>query len=82
MAIMPDSLRFTSVEEALLGAIQKRAKERHEKARRAAKKRGRKDFPMLPYECSWAFEQEFRRMTENERHEYLRHCGKPRQVSP
>ena len=39
--------------------IKTAAKVRHEKARRAAKARGRMDFPDLPYECSWAFETEF-----------------------
>lgn len=32
---------------------------RHEKARRVAKRQGRHDFPLLPYECSLAFEVEF-----------------------
>lgn len=43
-----------------LAEIQARAKLRHEKARRAAAKQGRKDFPLLPYECSWAFEEEYK----------------------
>ncbi len=47
--------------EPSLDEIKRLAKIRHEKARRAARRRGRKDFPMLPYECSWAFEEEFRR---------------------
>lgn len=44
-----------------LKLIQDAAKLRHKKARKAASNRGRKDFPLLPYECSWAFEEEFRR---------------------
>lgn len=48
-------------EKTALENVKIRAKIRHEKARKAAAKRGRKDFPMLPYECSWAFEQEFHR---------------------
>jgi hypothetical protein len=42
-----------------LEKIRAAAKERHELNRKAALKRGRKDFPMLPYECSWAYEMEF-----------------------
>jgi len=44
-----------------LAQIIKEAKGRHEKARKAAKQRGRHSFPMLPYEASWAFEQEYDR---------------------
>jgi hypothetical protein len=44
-----------------LDEIKRLAKIRHEKARLAARRRGRKDFPMLPYECSWAYEEEYRR---------------------
>lgn len=44
-----------------LEEVRAKARARHEKARAAAKARGRKDFPALPYECSWAFEQEFTR---------------------
>lgn len=44
-----------------LEKVRAAAKVRHEKARKAARKRGRLDFPLLPYECSWAFEQEFER---------------------
>jgi len=36
------------------------AKVRHEKKRKSEKARGREDFPLLPYECSWAYEQAFR----------------------
>jgi hypothetical protein len=63
MATMPDSLRFTPNQEAQLDAIRAKAKIRHEKARKAAKQKGRNDFPLLPFECSWAFEQQFRRLT-------------------
>lgn len=61
MAVMPESMRLTEDEENQLAVIRKDAKKRHEKARRAARKRGRKDFPDLPFECSWAYEQQFRR---------------------
>jgi hypothetical protein len=44
-----------------LAEIKAKAKVRHEKARQAAAKRGRHDFPLLPYECSWAFEEEYKR---------------------
>ncbi len=44
-----------------LSEIKKEAKVRHEKARKAAAARGRKDFPLLPYECSWAYEQQYDR---------------------
>lgn len=42
-----------------LAKIKDQARERHEKARRAAKARGRVDFPLFPYECSAAHEHEF-----------------------
>lgn len=61
MAYLPDSLRLTPNEEAELERRRKVARERHEKARRAALKRGRRDFPSLPFECSWAYEEQFRR---------------------
>lgn len=55
-------MRELSVSERIkLSDIQSAAKVRHEKARKAARKKGRKDYPMLPYECSWAFEEEFRK---------------------
>lgn len=49
------------LDELVLKHIRDAAKIRHEKQRKAALKRGRKDFPLLPYECSWAYEQEFYR---------------------
>jgi hypothetical protein len=61
MSSMSDSLRFTPAEQAELDLVQSTARGRHERARKAAKQRGRVDFPLLPYECSWAFEEEFRR---------------------
>lgn len=61
MALMPDALRFSPEEWAQLAAIKAAAVRRHERARTAAARRGRRDFPDLPYECSWAFEEEFRR---------------------
>jgi hypothetical protein len=61
MAFMPDHLKLTPDEQARLDGIHRAARIRHEKARKAAKRRGRHDFPLEPYECSWAYEQEFRR---------------------
>ena len=61
MALMPDSLRLTPAEQTELDRIRAAARVRHEKARKAAAKAGRKDFPMLPFECSWAYEEQFRR---------------------
>ena len=58
---MPDHLRLTADQKSQLGKIQDAAKIRHEKARKAARKRGRTDFPLLPVECSWAFEEKFRK---------------------
>ena len=46
---------------ATIDTIKTFAKARHERARKAAAARGRKDFPSLPIECSWAFEERFRR---------------------
>lgn len=58
---IPEDLKLTQEEQQQLSEIQAKAKVRHERARRAAAKQGRTDFPMLPYECSWAYEQEFLR---------------------
>jgi len=57
LSCRPASL--TPNEAAELQRIREAAKVLHEKARRAAAQRGRHDFPALPYECSWAYEQEF-----------------------
>ena len=59
MAVMPESMRLTEKEENELEAIRKQARIRHEKSRRTARKNGREDFPLFPYESSWAFEQQF-----------------------
>lgn len=62
---IPPSLLLTASEEEQLEVIRKaaRARARHERERKAAMKRGRKDWPLLPYECSGAFEDEFRRQS-------------------
>lgn len=59
MAQLPDSLRLTESQSDELNRIREAAKRRHARDRKAASKRGRKYFPDLPYECSWAYEQEF-----------------------
>ncbi len=46
-------------EDLDLSEIRSRAKVRHERERRNAKKRGRVNYPLLPYECSWAYEIAF-----------------------
>ena len=57
---MAKSERFLSVQdEEELEQIKKKARSRHERERRNAKKRGRVDYPLLPYECSWAYEIAF-----------------------
>ena len=61
MAEMPPGLRFTAAEVEELRRIQKNAKRRHEVTRLAAEASGRHDFPLLPRECSWSYEEEFRR---------------------
>lgn len=61
MAIMPDNLRLTPDEQQQLTAWQDAARKRHERARKAAAKRGRKDFPLLPWECTWHGEEVFRK---------------------
>lgn len=58
---LPDSMKLSPEEQSELDSIRSAARERHERARKAAKARGRHDFPESPYESSWAFEQEFRR---------------------
>jgi hypothetical protein len=62
MAVMPDEMRLTDVEQGTLDVIKVAARKRHEQVRRAARRDGRHDFPMLPYECSWAYEEDFRRI--------------------
>jgi hypothetical protein len=66
MAVMPHHLRLTPTQERDLASIRDAAKVRHEQARRAAKARGRHDFPLFPYECSWAFEAEYQRRDADE----------------
>lgn len=63
--MMPESLKFTPEEQAKLDAIRVKARARHEREREVAAKRGRKDYPLLPYECSWAYEEHFRREVRN-----------------
>ncbi len=58
-------MNLTDDEMMQLAAIRHEAKIRHEMERKAAKRRGRADFPPLPYECSWAYEEEFRRAQRN-----------------
>jgi len=64
-----DKALIQRVRDVALENIRIRARKRHELARKAAKARGRLDFPMLPYECSWSFEMEFdrQRMLESSR---------------
>lgn len=57
---MPDSMRLTAEEQAELDALKAKARAVHLRAYKRAKKKGR-DYPLLPYECSWAFEMEFLR---------------------
>lgn len=59
MAMLPDNMRLTDDEVKELEEIRQAARILHEKERKAARGRGRKDFPASPYECSWAYEQEF-----------------------
>ena len=54
---------MTPQQQEELERIKDIARQDHERKRRAAKARGRVDFPLLPYECSWAFEEEFKRET-------------------
>lgn len=65
MAMFVETL--SAGELAELATIQQKAKERHEKARKAARAKGRIDFPLLPFECSWAFETQFRSERFNRR---------------
>jgi len=65
MAIITESLKFTPEEQAKLEAIRVKARARHERERKTAAKRGRKDYPLLPYECTWAYEEQFRREVRN-----------------
>ena len=58
---LPESLKLTPVEQNKLDAIRVTARVRHELERKAARKRGRIHFPPLPFECSWAYEEQFRR---------------------
>lgn len=65
MKVGADYFKLTPNEQFDLDTIRSKAKIKHEKARRAAKQRGRKDYPLLPYECSWAYEMEFFRTARN-----------------
>lgn len=47
--------------ELALEGVRRAARARHERAREEAARRGRRDFPLLPYECSWTFGEEFGR---------------------
>ena len=58
-------LRLTPVEQAELDRIMKEAGARHERARKAAAARGRRDFPGSPFEHSWAFNEQFRNKIQN-----------------
>lgn len=60
-AKMPESMKLSPEHEKELADIREKANLRHNKARSAAKKSGRKDFPEAPYESSWAYEMDFRR---------------------
>lgn len=62
MSIYRETLSPEQLKE--LKDIQSKAKAKHDKAYKAAKARGR-DYPLLPYECSWAYEMEFRRSKNN-----------------
>lgn len=64
-AKMPESMKLSPEHEKELADIREKANLRHNKAKNAAKKRGRKDFPEAPYESSWAYEMEFRRKKAN-----------------
>jgi hypothetical protein len=57
----PASLRLTPDEEAQLAEVRRQADIRFDKFKKAERFKGRVDFPPLPYERSWAFEEEFRR---------------------
>jgi hypothetical protein len=61
VAMLPDSLRLTAAEQAELSEIQRTAQIEFDKRRKAAAKRGRKDYPAFPFECSWAYETQFLR---------------------
>lgn len=67
MVLMPDSLRLSPAAQSLLEKIRQDARTRHERNRKAAAKRGRVDFPLLPFECSWAYETQFTREYHRER---------------
>jgi hypothetical protein len=57
--------RLTPVEQAELDRIMKEAGARHERDRKAAAARGRRDFPGFPFEHSWAFNEQFRNKIQN-----------------
>lgn len=58
---MPAELKLTPDEEQALETVRVAARTRHKRAKAAAKARGRLDFPCLPFECSWAYAEQFRR---------------------
>lgn len=58
--------KLTDDDMAELHDIKSAARKQHERNRKLAAKRG-KQIPLLPYECSWAFEEEFAREKTKER---------------
>lgn len=60
MATLISSAHYLEMQTEL-ETVRVEARARHEAARKAAKARGRLDFPLLPFECSWAFEVKFER---------------------
>ena len=73
---MSNPLRLTKTEMDLLDTIKAKARIRHEKERRSARQRGRMEYPLLPWECSWAYEEEFRRRVREDRSERKKHNTK------
>jgi len=65
MAMMTAEMRLTEEQHEELQRIRAAAIIRHEKRRKQARREGRMSFPTLPYECSWAYEEEFRRLVRS-----------------
>ena len=58
--VVPEALRLAPHEQAELDRIKDAARERHREVYKARTKRGL-PYPESPFECSWAFEEQFRR---------------------
>lgn len=61
MAVMPETMKLTPEEQKQLNRLRLAEDVKYQCWVQRERRRGRKDFPLVPYHMSWAFEMEFRR---------------------